>query len=434
MTNLKIIILIENGNLFNSTPEQIFETLKDVNLNEKKASKRVRTSAVSDHSIRKVKRGRLSTADISDDDITINESCDEVFCSEKESDEDQDEDLHTNDNEITETDNHEKQSSLFDNLKTLSIDFAIKYALNNVSSVPLSDLPKNTHQFRNHKFLESQKANKNIKTGDEFEDALINRKKSDFVKCINFSETTIECLLFDHQQYYDLIRFGTNKEFFSILNIDTTFDLGKFYVTLITYRNLSLCLKEIDDVEMHPTFIGPVFIHQKRDKSTYIRFASELKQYDVINLDELDRIIAFISDDDPALHEAFKAIFPCSDFMLCCNHLQKDISRKLKEFKVDEPEKQDILKRIFGQQNDRSDSLIGSKTKTEFEDRANELLEHLEKYNHPTKDRDFSKYFENNKLPKIYNNFLKIKWKFSTKLNDFYTTNDIEGINNKLKY
>lgn len=211
-------------------------------------------------------------------------------------------------------------------------------------------MPRNPHQFANHKYIESKKANKNLKTGDEFQDALLNRKKSDFVKTINFRENSIECTLFDHQQYYDLIRFGTNRNFFSILNVDTTFDLCKFYVTVITYRNLSLCFK---DEESHPTFIGPVFVHQIRDKSTYISFAYELKKYDMINLDELDRLITFITDDDPALHEAFKSVFPDADYMLCCNHLQKDITKKLKEFNVEEADKLQILNRIFGDKKNR---------------------------------------------------------------------------------
>ena len=28
---------------------------------------------------------------------------------------------------------------------------------------------------------------------------------------------------------------------------------------------------------------------------------------------------------------------------------------------------------------------------------------------------------------------MKLKWRYPTKLNDFYTTNDVEGVNNKLK-
>ena len=51
------------------------------------------------------------------------------------------------------------------------------------------------------------------------------------------------------------------------------------------------------------------FIHFFGDKSTYMNFAFELGKFDLMNCDELDKIIAFITDDDPALHEAFKKCF-----------------------------------------------------------------------------------------------------------------------------
>ena len=76
-----------------------------------------------------------------------------------------------------------------------------------------------------------------------------------------------------------------------------------------------------------------MFIHQVRDKSTYMSFAFELKKFDLMNFDELDGIIAFITDDNPALHEAFKKVFPDSNYMQCCNYLQKNISKKFKLMK-----------------------------------------------------------------------------------------------------
>lgn len=65
---------------------------------------------------------------------------------------------------------------------------------------------------------------------------------------------------------------------FSILNIDTTFNLGRFYVTLITYKNISLNTRGQD---MFPTFIGPVMVHLNRTFETYLRFAQELKSFEL---------------------------------------------------------------------------------------------------------------------------------------------------------
>ena len=80
----------------------------------------------------------------------------------------------------------------------------------------------------------------------------------------------------------------------------------------------------------------------------YMNFAFELKKFDLINCDELDKIIAFISDDDPALHETFKKMFPDSNYMLCCYHLQKDLSKKLKKKNLILMKQHSIIVKFFG--------------------------------------------------------------------------------------
>ena len=52
------------------------------------------------------------------------------------------------------------------------------------------------------------------------------------------------------------------------------------------------------------------------DKSTFMNFAFELEKFDFMNCDELDKIIPFIIEDDPALHEAFKKVIPHSNYIL----------------------------------------------------------------------------------------------------------------------
>ena len=39
----------------------------------------------------------------------------------------------------------------------------------------------------------------------------------------------------------------------------------------------------------------------------------EIKNFDLMNCEELDKIIAFITDGNPTLHEAFKKVFPDSN-------------------------------------------------------------------------------------------------------------------------
>lgn len=237
--------------------------------------------------------------------------------------------------------------------------------------------------------------------------------------------------MFTHQQYIDLTRFCTSPKNFSIINIDTTFNLGEFYVTYLSYRNLSLFKKRS---KMHPTFFGPVMVHLNKDFGTYLRFAQEIYLYDLKNEKKLKNIKVIVTDDDEALHSAFKNVFNSTNFMLCCNHLKKDIAKKLGQLKFDEKNKTAVLDFIFGSPNERSLSLIGSKNENDYINRTNELVELIQNSNENFGD-DLNNYLVKLKLSKIFNNFCKIKWKIkqSTNINDYYTTNDIESLNCKLK-
>ncbi|CAF1145133.1 unnamed protein product, partial [Brachionus calyciflorus] len=247
---------------------------------------------------------------------------------------------------------------------------SIKYfdMISNKTSDSLSQIPRSINQLYMHKYLELKAKKKNVKTHDEYSDALINRKKSDFVRHIDFGYNRLECVLFTEQQYNDLIRFCTSYRNFSIVNIDTTFNLGQYYVTYLTYRNISL---KIQATETHPVFIGPILIHLHRDKEAYLSFAMQLQKFDILNKNRLNDITCFITDDDAAIRSAFKTVFKNSEFMLCCNHLRKDFLKIMNQFKVPEESKNEIIFKMFGSQNNRTESLIGSKDKQDFEEKSN---------------------------------------------------------------
>ena len=69
--------------------------------------------------------------------------------------------------------------------------------------------------------------------------------------------------------------------------------------------------------------MGPSMIHLNRDELAYNRFAQELSAYD--KEDGLMHIKLIITDDDESIYGPFKKKFTNTDFMLCCNHLRKDI-------------------------------------------------------------------------------------------------------------
>jgi hypothetical protein len=131
-------------------------------------------------------------------------------------------------------------------------------------------------------------------------------------------------ILATDRQLADLVKFCTQTPF-CIMTIDPTFNLGEFDVKVISYRNLML---ETHRYQKHPIFVGPIMIHYRKTFQTYLNFINTL-----IGLQpELVNIKAFGTDDEEALHNAFKTSLQSSTHLLCCIHLQRNITQKLRQF------------------------------------------------------------------------------------------------------
>ncbi|RMZ97026.1 Mediator of RNA polymerase II transcription subunit 15 [Brachionus plicatilis] len=274
-------------------------------------------------------------------------------------------------------------------LKNGSASSNFNRLINNKSTGSLSNVVRSRNQLYTHKYLQNK--SKNIKTHDEFADALKNREKSDFVKYMNFGVDRLECILFSEQQYNDQIRF------------------------CISERNFS-----INTNNSHPVFIGPIMIHLNQDKQAYLTFA----------------IDCFITDDDQATRSAFKSVFNQSNFMLCCNHLRKNFIKALNEHKVFEEDQEKLIIEVFGKKQERQNSLLGSKDNNEFYSRSDSLITKLKEFKHPYRNTDLSDWFQNNMVVKIFENFCEIIWSNEHIGKNYYTTNEIEvrkGINHKIK-
>ena len=90
--------------------------------------------------------------------------------------------------------------------------------------------------------------------------------------CSRCKSCPTACVLSSEWQL-DMVRFLTNNHHFGVLTIDTTYNLGEFYVTPLVYPHLML-----DDIETGkpPMLLGPVLVHQTVDFSAFHYFASTL--------------------------------------------------------------------------------------------------------------------------------------------------------------
>ena len=119
----------------------------------------------------------------------------------------------------------------------------------------------------------------------------------------------------------DVKRF-TTTEGGTALCIDTTFDVGDFYLTTTTFKEIPLLMNKDQGI---PTFIGPSMIHYSKDTNTYAHLLFELRK--MIRVDE--DILFIGSDDDKALSAAISLCFEGTRHLLCARHVQENIERYL---------------------------------------------------------------------------------------------------------
>jgi hypothetical protein len=82
----------------------------------------------------------------------------------------------------------------------------------------------------------------------------------------------------------DILHFFSNYLQFYPVGIDTTFNLGEFYVTPTAYK--SLILENADDTKS-PTLVGLTLIHMSRSYSVFCHLAAKLKKIEFATLSAL---------------------------------------------------------------------------------------------------------------------------------------------------
>ena len=122
------------------------------------------------------------------------------------------------------------------------------------------------------------------------------------------------CSIYWHQKNNsDIEQFCTNPLVFSIFSIDSTFNVGNYYVTTTCYENLKIDHAEGRYRGKHHLEFGPVFVHTHTDTNNYVSFFSLLQQMNP----NLKSIRAIGSDGDEALQNAIEICFQDSIKLLC---------------------------------------------------------------------------------------------------------------------
>ena len=143
----------------------------------------------------------------------------------------------------------------------------------------------------------------------------------------------------------------------SILAIDTTYNVGDFYVTSTSYQSSKFIHSRTGKLAVLP---GPAMLHVRRS-------GKDLKYLIYTLLEQNDQLecIAILGGDRDKAQRGFLMPLKRCTFLPCKKHVAHDIARKLVELEMKD-EKEQILTGIFGCEKTRQKGLIDSSSADEY--------------------------------------------------------------------
>ena len=149
------------------------------------------------------------------------------------------------------------------------------------------------------------------------------------------------CVLATDRQLHDLARFCCNPFQYSPLTVDPTFNLGQYNVTIVTYKHLMLKNRRGGG---NPCLVGPVMIHSRKTRESYSQLCSTMKTLEP----SLKNLLAFGTDEEKALIDAFENNFDSAVHVLCTRHLRNTCKTHLRRLGMPETIQEEMLNDVFG--------------------------------------------------------------------------------------
>ena len=218
--------------------------------------------------------------------------------------------------------------------------------ISNISCV--GDLPRNMLQATR---IKNKCSSPSIPTSSDPLQSLVVKFKqqhgnpNQFVQCIRLAPDPA-VVLFNQIQLDDLSQFCGSSNRASVLGVDVTFNLGKFYVTLCTYQNF----KVTNEKGKHPIMVGPALIHSLKDRSNFAILFQEMTSKKPLLATTLR---AYGTDGEQALVQAAAGAFPFATHLRCANHLKDNITDHLRKQLLPENVVKEIIYDIFGTSTER---------------------------------------------------------------------------------
>ena len=218
---------------------------------------------------------------------------------------------------------------------------------------------------------------------------------------------------------------------FSFSGIDTTFNLGKFFVTTTTFQNRALQNRK---TKRSVITLGPTMIHYREDSHSY----QELLNFIRVELNQ-SVLKVLGSAGAKAIVSAISSVFPNIIHLFCARHVRKNIERHLIKSHATTDQRRAVLEFIFVS----TESLIQSKSEREFGQRLDVLREisngiRNEDNSRENPSRNFFDWFDRYQSNNFLNHLLgslrsPINYLDANDNPRLYYNNDVESMNHVLK-
>jgi len=163
------------------------------------------------------------------------------------------------------------------------------------------------------------------------------REKKLFVRNYQVLPSLCAVLAADNQ-INDIVNFCTDPTEFTILSIDTTYNVCEnLYVTPLTYKHLRL-------IDKRTVLPGSAMMHSGLGADTFKYFGETLVRHN----SKLQDILAVGSDRDTAIDNGFMASFPIGRLLACKRHVEGNIKKTLSDIGITAKCQHPFLEEIFG--------------------------------------------------------------------------------------
>ena len=188
------------------------------------------------------------------------------------------------------------------------------------------------------------------------------RHEFDDVYALAAAGRVFACAIIDRSPYAMICSPQQQKEIAAIVNknkggpvcIDSTYNLGSFFVTATAYRHPAFVNKRTGRIV---TLVGPVLMHIRLTKAQYDMCCSLLKQAGMSPF-------AFGSDNDHGLVSATSEAFPDAIQLRCEIHLRDNIETCMKNLGISQDVISKVLNAIFAK-----DSVVDANSEEEFDEK-----------------------------------------------------------------